>query len=127
VLKLLLVLVRRLRVRLHRIVPSIRVLPGILPEARILPETWILLILSRARLIPRLAVLLVLRGPLQRRLVRRHEQPSAIGARVVYELPLVVAVLLIELANRLVLAYARHTHDTAASKDLRSAIWPGFL
>jgi len=52
-----------------------------------------------------------------KRLIGRRDQLTAIGRWVVDELPLVVLVLVIELANRRILAHAANPYDRSASES----------
>src|SRR5215471_197074 len=47
----------------------------------------------------------------ERRLIGRHQQPATVCTRVIDELPLIVVVLLVELANGFVLAKAGHAYN----------------
>lgn len=55
---------------------------------------------------------------LQRRLIGGAQQSATIAGRIVDELPLIVVVLVVELADALVFACAYYSHDRASAKDL---------
>src|SRR5712672_2538920 len=58
--------------------------------------------------------------PLQRRLVRSLQQASAIGSRIVDELPVIVFFLVVEFADRIFLAAAGHAYYWATAEGLTS-------
>ena len=103
--------VRRLRIGLHGLLRS---------QSWICPE----MLISVPKILPgrtRYPILLLAQGsgPLQRRLVRGHQQASAVGARIIDKLPLVVAVLLVKLADCLLFTQARDSNDCSSSENLR--------
>ena len=68
-----------------------------------------------------------LRGSLERRLVRGHQQSSAVGGGVVNKLPLVVMIFLIELADGFIFAGAGHSYNGASAENLGSTVCAGLL